>query len=247
MLISMRIYLVGSTLALGALLTGCVVVERNSEVGPVQTSTFSCDRGKAEMVRMEVKMSVGELNLRENTAGASKLLDADFEYNLPFLKPTARYDDAGFRGYLSVTQSGEKSLSLGGDLKNKWNLRVQQGVPLDLSVNLGVGESQLNLGQLALRSVNVHVGVGECRMDLRGPEPKRDYTVEIHGGVGEAVVYLPKGVGVIADAKGGLGELQVEGNLRKDGNQYLNDLYGKSKVTVRLDIRGGVGSIRLIG
>jgi hypothetical protein len=42
-------------------------------------------------------------------------------------------------------------------------------------------------------------------------------------------------------------DMHLEGNLRKDGSQYLNDLYGKSKVTVRLDIRGGVGSIRLIG
>ena len=242
----MRYCLVGSTIALSALLAGCVVVERNSEAGPVQTSRFDCERGKAEMVRMEVKMSVGELDLRENTASTTKLVEADFEYNLPFLKPNVRYDDGGMRGYLSITQSGEKSLRLGGDMKNKWNLKVQRDVPLDLSVNLGVGESQLNLGQLALRSVNVHMGVGECRMDLRGPDPKRDYTVEIHGGVGEAVVYLPKGVGVIADAKGGLGELRIEGNLRKDGSQYLNDLYGKSKVTVRLDIRGGVGSIRLV-
>ncbi|MCX6593033.1 MAG: toast rack family protein [Acidobacteria bacterium] len=243
----MRIFFVGSTLALAALLAGCVVVERNSEVGPLQTSTFQCERGRAETVRMDVRMSVGELNLREASAGSSKLLDAEFQYNLPFVKPRARYDDAGIRGYLTVSQEGERNLRLGGDMKNIWNLRVQRDVPLDLDVHLGVGESRLDLGQLALRKVEVHMGVGECHMDLRGAEPQRDYTVSIHGGVGEAVVYLPKGVGVVADAKGGLGELQVEGNLKKDGRQYLNDLYGRSKVTVRLDIRGGIGSIRLIG
>jgi predicted membrane protein len=90
------------------------------------------------------------------------------------------------------------------------------------------------------------MGVGECHLDLRG-EPKKDYSVQVHGGVGEAEIYLPTGVGVVARAGGGIGEIEIEGDLRKDGGEYVNSQYGKSPVTVRVDVKGGVGSIKLIG
>ncbi len=53
-------------------------------------------------------------------------------------------------------------------------------------------------------------------MDLRG-EPKHDYTVQIRGGVGETVVYLPKDVGIAATATKGIGDISTEGLEQRDG------------------------------
>jgi predicted membrane protein len=102
----------------------------------------------------------------------------------------------------------------------------------------------LDLGELSLRRVNVEMGVGELRMDLRGT-PKNDYAVSIHGGVGEATIYLPTGVGVEAEAEGGIGGIHTTGLEKRDG-RYVNDALGHSKNTVRLDVQGGIGEIRLI-
>src|SRR3569832_983961 len=49
-----------------------------------------------------------------------------------------------------------------------------------LRVTTGAGESHLDLGSLALRRVEVEMGVGEVQMDLRG-NPKHDYEVRIRG------------------------------------------------------------------
>ena len=111
-------------------------------------------------------------------------------------------------------------------------------------MNCGAGESRLDLGDLTLRRVNVEMGVGELRMDLRGA-PKNDYSVYIRGGVGEATVYLPEGVGIEADVEGGIGGIHAPGLEKRDG-RYVNDSYGHAKTTVRLDIRGGIGAINLI-
>jgi len=108
-----------------------------------------------------------------------------------------------------------------------------------------VQEGRLDLGSLALRSLEIHMGVGELRVDLRG-KPKHDYDVNIHGGVGEATIYLPEGVGISADASGGIGEINVRG-LQKHGGHYTNDAYGHAKTNIHLQIRGGIGSIHLIG
>jgi predicted membrane protein len=126
----------------------------------------------------------------------------------------------------------------------RWDLQLNDDKPLDLQIDFGAGEGRLDLGTLTLRSVDIHMGVGELRLDLRGA-PKNGYTVNLRGGVGEATVYLPRDVGVVADAQGGIGGITARGLVKRDG-EYVNDAYGHSKTTVRLDIRGGIGAINLI-
>ena len=102
----------------------------------------------------------------------------------------------------------------------------------------------MNLGALDLRGVEVHMGVGNLDVDLRG-DPKRDYDVEIHGGVGNATVRLPAGVGVVADARGGIGNIDAQGLERHHG-RWVSAKHLDAKVTIHLDIRGGVGNITLL-
>ncbi len=102
----------------------------------------------------------------------------------------------------------------------------------------------MDLGSLSLRNVELNIGAGEVKMDLRG-NPKRSYDVRINGGVGEATVYMPKGVGIDATAKGGIGDIHVEG-LEKRGDRYINAAQENSPVKIHLDVKGGVGQINLI-
>ena len=125
-----------------------------------------------------------------------------------------------------------------------WDLQFNSQKPLDLNVKCGAGESRLDLGEMALRRVSVEMGVGELKMDLRGT-PMNDYSVNVRGGVGEATVYLPEGVGIEADVKGGIGDIHAPGLEKREG-RYDNDSYGHAKNTVHLDIRGGIGAINLI-
>lgn len=196
--------------------------------------------GKAEMVDVEVKMGAGKL---EMTDGGGKLLDAEFEFTPPLRKPRVRYDDAGSRGRLVIEQVGE--FPLRGNTRNNWDLRFSRDVPLHLRIHLGAGENRLDLSRLALRGVEVHMGVGEVELDLSG-DYRTSFGVEIHGGVGEAKVRLPRTVGVEATARGGIGGVEAR-NLRKDGGRWVNEAYGRSPVTVHVDVRGGVGSVELIG
>ena len=88
------------------------------------------------------------------------------------------------------------------------------------------------------------MGVGKLHMDLRG-NPKRSYDVRIRGGVGEATVRLPADIGVEAQAEGGIGGISAHG-LHHQNHRYFNDAYDTAKVKIHLDIRGGIGAIRLI-
>jgi hypothetical protein len=220
------------------LLTACGKTT-NSPTTPEQQESRSVELDKSERVRVDLRMSVGELNVR---AGAAKLLDADFTYNVAEWKPDLRYRATGSVGDLVIEQQGPSSSS--GNAKNRWDLRFNEKVPLDFKAHFGAGEAKLELGKLNLRSVDITMGAGTIEVDLRGT-PAQDYAVQIRGGVGEATVRLPKDVGISALASGGIGDISVTG-LRKDGDHYVNDAYATATRKIRLDVKGGVGSIRLI-
>lgn len=233
MLQRMRRLLIVATMAL---LAGCVRFERS---GPPEHQTRSIELDKSEMVSVEINMGVGELRVE---GGSPRLMDADFDYNVAGWKPVVRYDASSFRGKLTVSQP--PGFSGDGHATYKWNLKLNDGVPLDLTAHLGAGEARLDLGSLTLRSVEVHMGVGELHMDLRG-SPKRDYSVQIHGGVGSATVHLPHDVGVDARATGGIGDINAQGLEKRDG-RWVNPSLEHAPVTIHLDVSGGVGDITLI-
>jgi predicted membrane protein len=193
---------------------------------------------KSEEVRVDLKMGAGELRV---DGGAEKLMEGRFRYNRLQLRPEISYTADGSRSHLVVEEPSHVST---GTHKYVWDLRFNNEKPLDLEVNCGAGESRLDLGDLTLRRVNVEMGVGQLKMDLRGT-PKNDYEVNVHGGVGEATIYLPKNVGIDAHVEGGIGGIHAPG-LEKRESRYVNDSYGHAKTTVRLDVEGGIGAINLI-
>ena len=211
----------------------------NTPHGPVQHESRSVDLDQTELARVALKMSAGTLRVK---GGSPKLVDADFTYNVPAWKPEVRYENTGARGDLSIEQP--TSGSHFGETTYIWDLRFNDQVATDFTANLGAGEADLNLGTLALRSLEIQMGAGEMKLDLRG-QPKHSYDVRIRGGVGEATVYLPKDAGIDADVQGGIGDISARG-LRKQEGRYVSDNLDAAPVKIHLNIRGGIGSITLI-
>jgi hypothetical protein len=206
--------------------------------GPPRTETRSIELDQTEEVQVDLRLGAGELRVR---GGASKLMEGQFSYNRLRLRPEISYDAGASRGHLTVEEPGHVG---GGAHGYTWDVRFNNQKPLDMNIKCGAGETRLDLQDLTLRRVSVEMGVGELKMDLRG-EPKSDYDVSIRGGVGEATVYLPEGVGIEADVRGGIGDIHARGLNKRDG-RYLNDAYGRAKPTVHLDVRGGIGQINLL-
>jgi hypothetical protein len=221
--------------AAGLFLGGCVVV---SNTGPPEHEYRTIEKDASKQVRVNLKMGAGDLRVE---GGAQKLLQADFTYNVPYSKPEVRYSSAGSYGDLTIRQPGGVHT---GKMQYRWDLQLNDDVPIDLKVDFGAGDARLNLGSLQLRGVEVHMGVGKLDMDLRGA-PTHDFDVNVHGGVGEAIIRLPRDVGVSANASGGIGSIDSRGLHREDGH-LVNDAYENAKVRIHVDVQGGVGSIRLI-
>jgi hypothetical protein len=210
------------------------------QTGPLRTDPISVPLGAVEHANVELDLAAGELVLHGN---AQALIDGTFEYNVAEWKPLVKTSVAG--SHATVTIKEPEGAHPHGNTHYTWDLSLNDKVVLDLTTNCGAGHAKLQLGDLNLRTVEVHMGAGQVDLDLQGT-PSRDYDVNIAGGVGQAIVHLPHGVGVRAEAHGGLGSIDVSG-LEKKGQYYENSLYDNSKVNVRLKVEGGIGEIQIIG
>jgi hypothetical protein len=206
--------------------------------GPTLTASENIEAGKADSVRAEIHMNGGNLEVQ---GGASSLLNADFRFSERIGRPVVRYDVTGGHGLLTVESPRGGARSNG---KNEWTLRMSSGVPLDLSVGLGAGESHLDVSHLALRSMDVNIGAGEMNLNIAGRYSK-DVNVEINGGVGEARIRLPRDMGAVVEASGGIGGVTADDLTKREDGKYYNAAWSDDKPAVRMRVRGGVGDIHL--
>lgn len=244
-------------LVLLLLVTGC-----RQAVGDLQTESHTVEAAGAESAVVEINMGAGEL---EVNGGAAELFAGDFTYNIDSWKPTVDYGVNDGSGRLTVSQQGTlDGLPFGNNIRNEWNLRLNDEMPLEIVVRFGAGEGRLNLASLnltslnieggagtadivlggsPLESLNISSGVGETTLDLTG-EWENDLNATITGGVGELTLRLPTDVGVRIETQTGLGDVVADG-FSQNGDVYTNNVYGESAVTLNISVTGGVGEITL--
>ncbi len=229
-----RIKTAGSILLLLGLAAAC------EEPRNRMTDTKTVALEGAARAEVGLHMGAGELRLR--AADQAALLEASFEFNRERNRPEVNYRMVGTKGVLDVRHARRHGINLGSS-RNRWDLVLGQAVPIDLRIDLGAGHSDLDLRGLKLERVEIDMGVGQVNLDLRGPHAS-GFRVKIDGGVGSANLVLPSEVGVRVKVDGGLGSVDTHG-LTKQSGAYVNDAYGKSPVTIEVDIDAGVGSLDL--
>jgi hypothetical protein len=208
-------------------------------VGPLRTESQSVELGDAESVRVEILMGAGELAV---SGGAEELMQADFAYNVAELKPEVVYGN----DTLTVRQPegiGVPVLQNIEDFRNEWGLRLNDEVPMDLTVDMGAGSTALQLGGLSLTQLEVTLGACEGTIDLTG-DWVHDLDVTIDVGAANISLLLPSDVGVRVEVNAGPTAIQTSG-LTKEGSDYTNAAYGVSEVTLHVSLDTGIGQVKL--
>lgn len=263
---------IGAIIAVLILLSvGCgsvnvdVGVER-AEVGELQRESQVVELSRIDDLedgadlRVLVTLGAGELDV---DGGAEELMEAEFAYNILEWAPEVDYEN----GRLRVAQPPSRNMPFNESVRYEWNLSFNDNVPMLFRAEIGAGSGNLDLGSLLVRTVDLKLGagdmtidlngnrslerldadlgVGEFDLDLRG-EWEQDVDVNIRGGFGATTVYLPQDIGVRVRVDKGLGSVNTQG-LTREGNDYVNSLYGESPVTLYVNVQAGIGEISLIG
>ena len=231
-------------------------------VGDMQFDSKVIELEDAESVRVDVRMGAGELKIDN---GADALMEADFTYNVDTWTPEVSYTVENQKGRLTIRQPQSSQVTLDGQFVYEWDLRFARDIPLEMRVECGAGDYNLDLARLMLTSLDVKVGAGNVQVDLTGNPDlddveidlgagrvemdldgqwEQDVSVDIQGGVGSISLNLPKDAGVRVQITKGIGNVNTSG-LNRDGNTYTNDAYGESDVLIDINIQAGVGQVDL--
>jgi predicted membrane protein len=223
----------GVVITIAVLATACTI---GGSAGPVEREHHTVERGAATRARVEVGMSAGDLSVK---SGAAQLLEGDFAFNVPALKPAIAYTVDGTTGLLKVSQ-GTSS----GSHENNWQLSLEEATPVELHITLGAGDAQLVLGRLNLQSVAIQLGAGDLTLDLRGM-PAGSYPVSVNAGAGDTTIHLPASAGISVRTLGLVGDTSVTGLEKRDG-RWVNPRAEASPVIIDVRVQHAIGDLKLL-
>lgn len=208
-------------------------------------------------VRLEIPVGTLQLN-----ATGSDMLNSKVQYTHSNWKPSMNLNNNN--GTVDLKLSQDKVSGSQENVGNSWVVNLGKNIPLALFLQMGAGESKIdlsnsqvqrleieagaaslhvNLGKSAIKIADIKAGVGELNLDLRG-NWDHDAAVEVAGGIGDINIKLPKNTGVRLETAG-LGSQNLDG-LTKEGSYYRNAALGKAKHTLTIKATGGLGSITVM-
>ncbi len=209
--------------------------------GNTVTSRFSKELGSVDAVNVQLKLGAGDttvttLSGSQNVAEGSYTSDSRLKLNVD-------YDSSGSTGRLTISQTGTDNnfRFAGNNTLGELNVRLTDSVPVDLTVDAGVGEVTLDLTGIKLHSLTIKAGVGDINVILPA---SGDFTVNAKAGVGSLDIRVPKGLAARVDYHGGISSLDVPDRFSKvDGGRWETSGFAGAKDRVSLQIDSGIGSV----
>ena len=194
------------------------------------------EKDGAKELEVVLNFGAGKMDV---AGGADEWVNGNAIYEPEKMKPEVSYDLDGKVGKVEVAQPDHFKI---GKMKNEWDLKINEDVPVNLVVNAGASDTELDLKGIQLSNLEVNAGVGEITVDLGG-DWKESFDASISSGVGKMTVILPEDTGVRIHAQKGIGSSSFENLISKGDGVYENEAYEDAKVKIDLDADLGVGEV----
>lgn len=225
----------------------------------VKKFTKDIDMQGAKAVNVEITQGAGTLNV---SGGAGKLMEGQFAFTKEEWKPEVSYQQDHSK--LLIKQPGNnRNINMEDGDRNEWQIRLNNGLPMEMELTLGAGQSMIdlhgmklsglllkagagdftvNLANTSLPRLKVNAGVGAMKIDLSG-KWNNNLSAEINGGIGEITLKLPRKTGARVKVSG-FGSIEAAG-FKKEGGYYVNEAYNTTKTSLTIEVSGGLGSVNL--
>ena len=218
-----RVFLFLLALLVATAVAGCDV--DFVEPGETVTQTETIERGDAESVEVNLQGALGDLML---SGGAADLFSGEFRYNLEELAVDVNYTVSGGEGALTIQPEADNVNTIPtGEVVSEWDMQFGEGTPLDMDVNLGLGNSELDFSGLTLTALEIDSGAGDVTVNVGHQTLDR---VDFRAGLGGVTFAIPGGSVEQLEFEAGAGDVEI-------------DLTGAWETDLDASIQAGLGSL----
>ena len=237
----------------------------------LHVSEFSAPKGSAIRAEVDMSFSVGR-SILHALAASDLLLSAHIkhvgEVDFDVTGETVKHVSLRQRGAASWT-AGMQAIGHSDELV--WNVGLSPDVPLNISVQGGVGPVDMDMSALQITGMHVRCGVGLITMTL--PPVDASYTTKLEGGVGQfklqalagtsgkleinagignIEIVIPHNTAVRLNAKTGLGSIDVPDHYQqmKGGDffgerEWKTEGYELADHRLMIEYKGGIGQLKI--
>ena len=199
---------------------------------PVES--FSLPLASAQAADVHVSFGAGELSMGRAAPGL--LIAGTFEGGVLYRSPAP--------GIVEVKpDTGSSGWPLSGQAY-RWSVGLTGEVPLDLRLDTGASRATVDLGELALRRLDLRSGASETRIRL--PMAAGYSQVRTETGVASLSIDVPPGVAARIRSRMTIGRTSVdEGRFPRTLDGWELPDYATAQNRVEVEVGGGVGSVTI--
>lgn len=191
-------------------------------------------------LRVEVDCKTGKLKF-EKVKNKNKLYDINLNYT--DIKPEISYNikDSSL-GYLHLKQ--EAGFSFNKIYGNDWDVFLTGEFPLEIEIDAGTGEMDLDLSKLSVKNLEIDSGVSDLKLQLNN----YDTNVEIDSGASDIKIYIPEEAGLRINTSSVINDNNFEeaGLIKLYEDVYQSKNFGQVEHHIKMNISTSASNIDLI-
>jgi len=186
--------------------------------------------GEVDSLKVTIKFGAGKLDL---ISGEEDVFKGNFQYDKSILKPNVQYEILEKTGILILSQSIKKNLDLPFPYKNRWNLKLPSGIPLQLYINTATYSGDIDLTNLQIVNFHLNSGAGQTKIIFDQPNLADLKNINIKTGAST--------IKMLGLANANFDKMNFTGGA----GSYTFDFSGKLTKKSKVNISAGVAKIIL--
>jgi hypothetical protein len=227
-------------LIVGVVAFGVWTLQGNQTFGTGTTEQVSFPIRLAKRAEVRLSPVVGELHLA-GTAPADQLLSGTTWVGSG-MRVVDDYNALGEASSLNLRAEGAGVVfpSFGPPGQPTWDLQLSPALPVDLSAEMGVGQTVVDLRGTQVYDLSLRLGVGQQIVYL-----PRNGIVRANAStaIGETIVIIPPGVAARIHASTGIAARSIPGDFVRDGDNYTSPGYATAADKVDLELEVAIGNL----
>lgn len=188
-----------------------------------------------ERASIKLNLDVGKLTLGESTP---LLYECISQYRFKEFEPFEKFSHTEKEADILIYHSPITKKVISNNIKNDWQLKLNNKIVYDLSVKTGAIDIDCNLSDFKVEKLYIESGASNINLVL----PQYNSKIIIDTGVSNINIDIPNNVGAIVNIDSGIAVKGLDDFIKRNGT-YISQNYNESKFKTEIEINCGISNI----